>query len=151
MRIQTNLFFDTLLKNIKDNNDAIENLKHNAFSTKNVDDMSIKSRQNENDEIVNALISLYSVIPKDITHRVVQSIISKPMYKMYKTNVEGIEPFDLEFIQFISPYPDVYDHPEIIVNLSNICTYTCSTTKHKKDLRWEKYVDGSSGGKFVEI
>jgi hypothetical protein len=90
VRIQTNSFFDTLLKNIKDNNDASEKLKHtlpnDAFSTKIVDEImaSIKSRKDENSEITDALTTFMKsdIIPKEFIHRV-KSIIQeakKPMW-----------------------------------------------------------------------
>jgi hypothetical protein len=125
VRKQTSFFFDTLLKTVKSNNDAIEKLSialpNEAFSSKIKDDImaSIKSYKDENTEITNALTSFMTscVIPKEITH-IVQSIIPRVEEPIGANNcafvedtqrVEDIVGFHLDNDDLMSPYPDVFD------------------------------------------
>jgi hypothetical protein len=133
VRKQTCSFFDTLLKNIKDNNKAVEKLKlalpNDAFSAKIVDEItaSIKSHTDENTEIMNALTSFLKsdLIPKEIIPRV-KSIIPKAKEPIGVNNytiaegesstegVIGVMAFDIDFDPFTSPYPDVFTEKIII-------------------------------------
>jgi hypothetical protein len=127
VRIQTYSFFDTLLKNIKDNNETVEKLKltlpNDVFSKTIVDDImaSIKSHTDENTEITDALTSFLKsdLIPKEIIPRVM-SVIPKAKEPIGVNNytiaecvksTEGVEEvmaFNMDFDPFMSPYPDVF-------------------------------------------
>jgi hypothetical protein len=130
VREQTYSFFETLLTNIKNNNEDIDKLElslpNNAFSAEIVDEItaSIKSRKDENTEIINALTSFMSsrVIPEEIIHRVQSSILKVKEPTGFDNlvilegvggvegveGVKGVEGFEYILYQSMSPYPDVF-------------------------------------------